>query len=95
MPFVQIVEFTTDKIDDMREMGRKYQEESGGSPGKAAVYKDRDKPNTYLVVAEFESYEKAMENSERPETQALAEEMGRLASGPASYRNLDELERWE
>jgi quinol monooxygenase YgiN len=95
MRFVQIVEFTTDNVDEMRERGRQYREQGGGGPGKAAVYKDRDKPNTYLVIAEFESYEKAMENNERPETQALSEEMGKLASGAPTFRNLDELESWE
>ena len=94
MGFVQIVEFTTDNIDKMREIGSKYEAESGLPGNTAALYKDRDKENTYVVIGSFPSYEKAMENSERPETQALAEEMGKLATGPASYRNLEEIQSW-
>lgn len=94
MGFIQIVEFTTDKIDEMRELGRQYEAENGRRDVNGAVYKDRDREDTYLVIAEFDSYEAAMENSNRPETQALAEQMGKLASGPASYRNLDLVERF-
>jgi hypothetical protein len=29
---------------------------------------DRDRPNRYVTIVEFPSYEAAMENSRRPET---------------------------
>jgi quinol monooxygenase YgiN len=97
MGFIQFVEFTTSNIDEMRELGRKYQEETEGqrSASRGMMCADRDMPGRYVVVAEFPSYEEAMKNSEDPRTQALSEAMGKLADGPASYRNLDVLEVWE
>ena len=95
MGFIQFVEFTTSNIDEMRELGRKYQEETAGrTTSKGTLCADRDTPNRYVVVAEFASYEEAMKNNDLPETQALAEAMSKLADGPASFRNLDVLEVW-
>jgi hypothetical protein len=97
MAFVQFVEFTTSNIEEMRELGRKYQEDTGGqrAGSKGVLCADRDTPGRYVVVAEFPSFEEAMKNNDRPETQALNEEMGKLADGPASFRNFDVLEVWE
>jgi quinol monooxygenase YgiN len=92
MQFVQIVEFKTSKIDEMRELGKKYQEEGGGGGNKAIVCADRDNEGTYLIIATFGSYEEAMKNSEAPETQELARKMGELADGPPNFRNLDLIE---
>ena len=92
MKFVQIVEFKTTNIDQMRERGRRYAQESGGGAGSAFVCEDRDNPGTYLVIATFDSYEEAMKNSEAPETQALAADMANLSDGPPAFRNLDLLE---
>jgi len=96
MGFVQFVEFTTSNIDEMRELGRKYQEDTLGqrTGSRGTLCADRDTPGRYVVVAEFASYEDAMKNNELPETQKLSEEMGKLADGPASFRNLDVLEVW-
>jgi hypothetical protein len=50
---------------------------------------DRDRPNTYLQIVEFPSYEDAMANSDLPETAALARRLEELCDGPMSFRNLD------
>ena len=92
MQFVQIVEFKTSNIDAMRERGRQYEQETGGGSARAIVCEDRDNPGTYLIIATFDSYEEAMENSEAPETQALAADMASLSDGPPTFRNLDLLE---
>jgi hypothetical protein len=91
MKFVQIVDFKTSKIDEMREIGRDY-EASGGGSGGAMVCADRDNPGRYLVIATFDDYESAMKNSEDPRTQELAKKMGELADGPPTFHNLDVLE---
>jgi quinol monooxygenase YgiN len=97
MGFVQFVEFTTSNIDEMREIGRKYQEDTASqrTTSRAVLCADRDTPGRYVVVAEFPSFEDAMKNNDLPETQALNEEMGKLTDGPASFRNFDVLEAWE
>ncbi|HEX6595731.1 MAG TPA: hypothetical protein VF045_02275 [Acidimicrobiales bacterium] len=92
MKFVQIVEFQTSKIDEMRERGRQYEQETGGGGSRAMVCADRDNPGHYCIIAQFDSYEEAMKNSEAPETQALAADMAALADGPPTFRNLDLME---
>lgn len=52
------------------------------------LYLDRDAPGRYLAVNEFASHELAMENSNLPETSAMATEVGRHVE-ILSYRNLD------
>ncbi len=89
MRFVQIVEFKTDKIDELAARGRQYEQETGGGGSTAMVCADRDNPGTYLIIATFPSYEEAMANSEKPETQALAADMAALSDGPPTFRNLD------
>ena len=92
MKFVQIVEFETSQIDEMRARAKRYEEETGGGGSAAMICADRDNPGRYLVVATFDSYEQAMENSEAPETQALAADMASLSNGPPTFRNLDLLD---
>ena len=92
MKFVQIVEFKTSKIDEMQAEAASYQQGGGGGAGRGTICADRDNPGTYLVIAEFDSYEAAMANSEAAETQALAAKMAELSDGPATYRNLDVIE---
>ena len=43
---------------------------------------DRDRPGTYFTIVEFDSYESAMENSNRPETSEFAAKMAALCDGP-------------
>ena len=50
---------------------------------------DRDRQSTYLVVAEFETYELAMEKPARPETDAFAKQMAELSDGPPAFANYD------
>jgi len=50
---------------------------------------DRERPNTYLQIVEFPSYEDAMANSDLPETAAFAQRLGELCDGPMLFRNLD------
>jgi quinol monooxygenase YgiN len=87
--FIQIVEYTTTRFDEVRALGESYAEQRAGGPVRVSVTADRDRPNTYLTIAEFESYEAAMANSERPETQQFAEQMSKLCDGPPTFRNLD------
>jgi quinol monooxygenase YgiN len=91
MPFIQIVEFSTSRFEDMKALSDKYQADTQGrrTSARAMVCANRDQPGRYAVIAEFPSYEAAMENSELPETQELAKAMGDLADGPPTYTNLD------
>ena len=92
MSFVQIVEYTTSRPDEMRALSEEFASSRQGSsgPGNVVVYKDRDAEDRYVVIAKFGSYEEAMANSSAPETQEFADRMAALCDGPPTFRNLDE-----
>ena len=97
MPFIQIVSFSTSHVEEMKALSDKYRADTEGkrTSSKATICADRDNPGRYSIIAEFPSYEAAMENSNLPETEALAEEMAKLADGPATYHNLEVLHTYE
>ena len=72
-------------------MHERWRSETEGkrTADRVTVTRDRDRPGTVIVIAEFPSYEEAMKNSELPETQRNSEEMMKLADNGAAFRNLD------
>lgn len=91
MPFIQLIEFQTDRIDEFNAITDAWLKESAGwrTATRAQLGEDRDRPGTYIQVVEFPSYEAAMENSNRPETGRFAEQIAALCAGPATFRNID------
>lgn len=91
MAFIQIIEFTSSRFDEMEALMDDWLKQTEGKrkSSRGTITKDRDRPNTYVQVVEFPSYEVAMENSNMPETVAFAEQMGKLCDGPPKFLNLD------
>jgi hypothetical protein len=92
MKFVQIIEFKTRRIDHFNAALDAWLAQTAGAeriPTHAIQTKDRDAENTYCHIIEFPSYEKAMENSNRPETAAFAASLAKLCDEPPRFRNLD------
>ena len=92
MSFIQTIGFSTSRYPEMQAMMDEFDEAQGGqSPGFMGlkICKDRDHENMYLVIAEFESYELAMENSQRPETDAFAKRMAEMSDSAPSFGNFD------
>ncbi|MFJ7072489.1 hypothetical protein [Streptomyces sp. NPDC098781] len=92
MKFMQIIDFETERIEEMRELARESEQRlagSNGGPTRRFVLKDRGQPNRYLVVIEFDSYEDAMRNSDDPETTKFAEQMAALCTRPPSFTDCD------
>ncbi len=88
--FVQIVEIQTSRIDEVEALIEEMR--SGGRPMpmvRATRTADRDRPGHYLNILEFESYEQAMDNSNRPETTEMAQKMAALCDAPPKFYNLD------
>lgn len=96
MTFVQIIEFTTTFEDEMDELFREWEAEGAQYSLVRRVLStaDRDKPNTFLKIVEFDSYEAAMQNSERPETAEFSAKMVALCEGMPIFRNLDGTAQW-
>jgi hypothetical protein len=92
--FVQIIQFETSKIDEMRKVGEEW-EAAAGSDSKArrrVMCEDRDNPGRYMNIVFFDSYDDAMENSNLPVTQEFSQRMMALGDGPPTFYNLDVVE---
>ncbi|MFE9689856.1 hypothetical protein [Micromonospora sp. NPDC005806] len=90
MPFIQTVEYQTDRPAEVRALIEEWsQEHPSPGPARLTLAEDRDQPGHIMVVAEFDSYEQAMQHSAQPETGAYAERMRRLAKGEPRYLNLE------
>jgi quinol monooxygenase YgiN len=89
--FIQIIEFQTSRIDEIQALvdERSPALQPGSTVHQVTVTADRDRPGYYLSIAEFDSYESAMENSNRPETSEFAAQMAKLCDGPPKFYNLD------
>ena len=88
--FVQIIEYKTSRFDEMKKLGDQHGRDDAGSLARrVTVAEDRDRPGTYFTIVEFDSYESAMENSNRPETGEFAAKMQQLVDGPPTFYNLD------
>ena len=88
--FIQIIEFDTDKLDEMRKLDEQYEKDTKGrsTDTRAIVCRDRDKPGHYFAIVEFASHEDAEKNDALPETQAFAEQMMKISKNP-EFHNLD------
>ena len=88
--FVQIIEFKTSRFDELEALAEQYDLNSGDNTArKVTIAEDRDNPGTFYNVVEFDSYESAMKNSQRPEVGQFAEAMQKICDGPPKFYNLD------
>jgi hypothetical protein len=92
MEFVQTIDLTTTKYDELGAIGDEFIEKrrtaGGPKPTSVVHLKDWDNPNTYRIVAWFASVEEAMENSDRDDTTQVAERMAALCD-ERTFRNFD------
>jgi quinol monooxygenase YgiN len=97
MKFAQIIEFHTDRVDEVRALVQDYENHARGEdradrPRHRMLLQDRDNSGHYLALVEFDSPEAAAANSNRPETSALAQKMATLTTEPPTFTNCDLLE---
>jgi len=81
MAFIQIVEMRTTNVDEMLKLEQEWRQATEGKRTlrRGIVGRDRNDPERHLIVAFFDSYESAMENSNLPETQEFAQKQTALA----------------
>jgi hypothetical protein len=93
MPFIQIIEYKTSRMDELNAALDGWLEATKGKRAatRGVQTKDRDATNTYVQIVEFPSYEDAMANSNLPETSEFAAKLASFCDGPPSFRNLDVL----
>jgi quinol monooxygenase YgiN len=91
MGFIQVIEFTT---TDLAEFDAALSEWTASTSGtrtatRGTLTADRDRPNTYVQIVEFPSYDAAMANSDDPNTTAFAARLHALCEKGPVFRNLD------
>ncbi len=93
MPFIQIIEYQTSRIEELNTALDGWLEATKGKRAatRGVQTKDRDATNAYVQIVEFPSYEEAMANSNLPETSEFAARLASLCDGPPTFRNLDVL----
>jgi len=91
MAFIQVIEFTTTRPDEVEALVSEWRAQTAGrrTAQRGTFTKDRDRSNVYVQIVEFPSYEEAMANSELPETASFAQRLAQLCDGPMQFRNLD------
>jgi quinol monooxygenase YgiN len=91
--FVQVIELETANIEEVERIHREWVEATEGqrTATRAVIGQDRAKPDHYVVIVWFPSYEEAMRNSELQATQSFTAKIADLCNGPMSYIDLDTL----
>ncbi len=91
MSFIQIIEMVTTQPEEAERLVDEWRAQTEGrrTAQRGTLTKDRDRPDTYVQIVEFPSYEDAMANSALPETAAFAERLAKLCDAPMAFRNLD------
>jgi hypothetical protein len=95
--FVQIIEMTTSRYDEMQQAEDDWLAATEGARTvtRQLSGQDRDNPGRYVTIVEFPSYEAAMKNNDLPATQQISEAMMKLCDGPPTFRNLDVISEHE
>ena len=92
--FVQIVEFHTSRIDELRTLAEEMNPQSGGPMLRRTVTADRDRRGHYFTILQFDSYESAMEASTSPQVSEFAARMAALCDAPPTFHNLEVIDTW-
>jgi len=89
--FIQLIEIRTTRLDEIQPLMDQWVASTEGrrSTHRSTLTADRDRPNTYVQIVEFASFEAAMANSNLPETSEFAGKLTKLCDGPPVFRNLD------
>lgn len=92
MRFTQHIVFYANSDEDVLELVSGEDEGSELIGGR--VLKFRDKPGRYVIQADFDSWEAAQANNERPETAQWAAQLEEVATSEIKWENLDVLEEF-
>jgi hypothetical protein len=91
MAFIQIMEFRTDRLDEVEAAVSRWADATEGrrTVRRSLLLRDRADQDHFLNVVFFDSYESAMENSGLPETDTLATEVAALFDDAPVFVDLD------
>lgn len=89
--FIQLIEFSTDRIDEVERLTDGWAAEIGADRRArwGVLAADRDRTNTYLEIVEFPDAEQARANSDHPATTRFADRLRGLCDAEPRFVNLD------
>ena len=95
MTFIQVIDYKTDRGTELERVMDEWRDATEGrrSTVTAITCRDRARPDHYVTIVEFPSYEEAMRNNDLPETQEFSARMAALCKGQPSFLDLDEIRR--
>ena len=94
MGFIQMMRVRAPDGEAVANLMREWhQAEIGVAPGYlgSRLLGDRDNPGHYIAGVYFSSYEEAMKNNDRAETQEWAAKFNAVIDGEPEFANYDEL----
>jgi quinol monooxygenase YgiN len=91
MTFIQLIDYETDRAAEIDQAMRASMDQNLGGMGfvRLEQTQDRDNPRHFVTIVEFQSYDAAMSNNGRPETDKMARELAAMCTRGPTYRNLD------
>ncbi len=90
MRFTQHIVFYAASDQEVLDLASSGMGESDGpGPIGARVLRLRDKPGRYVIQVDFASWEEAVANNDRQETQQWAARLREIAKSEIKYENLD------
>ncbi|HXQ18124.1 MAG TPA: hypothetical protein VN781_00685 [Acidimicrobiales bacterium] len=94
MAFIQIIEFKTSKAEETQKLDQEWERATEGkrTVRRSIATRDRNDPTHHMLLAFFDSFESAMENSALPETQEFAARYAEVIDGPMTFHDLDVIE---
>jgi quinol monooxygenase YgiN len=94
MEFVQVMECRTSKVDELTALEAEWRQATEGKRTlrRSILARDRNDPDRYFVLAFFDSYDSAMQNSNLPETAKFGALQAEVLDEPMQFTDLDILE---
>jgi quinol monooxygenase YgiN len=94
MSFVQVIDYTSSKPDEIQRIHEEWTEATEGKrrAKRLVLAKHHDDPNSFSEFVFFDSYEDAVRNSELPETEEFARRLNDAIDGEPRYIDLDVVE---
>lgn len=93
MTFIQLIDYETDRADEIDSAMRTAMSDGMGradmSFTRLEQTQDRDNPRHFVTIVEFASFEDAMANSNRPETETMARQLASMCSRGPTFANLE------
>ena len=91
MAFIQVIEMRTSRFNEIQKLEDKWRAATEGKRTlrRSVVARDRNDATRHFIIAFFDSYESAMENSGLPETGEFGLGQAAFVDGASIFTDLD------